>query len=101
MMKTCRVVESLTLGLEHSNPDVRAEAAHLLGNMGIQANAAVKKLCELAECDPEDRVACYACEALGLIGDPAALDTLYECTYDESLQVCDTAEKAIALILEA
>lgn len=88
-------VEDLIDALKHGNEDVRKFAADILGLNG--SLLAVKGLCKSSFEDEVDNVSSAAVMALGKIGSPDALETLYK-VVTEKVDVRGEAIEAIGLI---
>jgi HEAT repeat protein len=73
------------------DPGVRAEAAHILGELGTPERPfktdSFPILTGLLRHDPDESVRTHAAYALGHLGDPAAISLLIETTGDASSQV--------------
>jgi HEAT repeat protein len=67
--KSTGLVERLVVALgDRGSYKVRRDAAQTLGQMGADAAAATKDLCEVGACDPHCEVRKRAAQALGLVG---------------------------------
>lgn len=92
--KTVDALKRLTAA---NNPDVQLAAVVTLGNLG--AKDAVKDLIEIADGHPNNFMVKNAVEALGKIGDPAAIPVLIKLMFFERQGVSFYRESSYALFL--
>jgi HEAT repeat protein len=89
---------TLLVGLKASNAAVREEAAHFLQE--LPSRLALDGLCDAVRKDSEEAVRWEAAEALGVLGDPAAIPALLSALPDSSPSVRLNVAEALGLIGE-
>ncbi|HEY7543439.1 MAG TPA: HEAT repeat domain-containing protein [Blastocatellia bacterium] len=97
-LRDLSTIEPLIVALNDKSDFVRAKSARALGRMGRAASQAVAVLINLLSSDEEGEVKRETAQALGLIGDRAALPALREASQSSDPLLSEAAAEAIKMI---